>query len=116
MNGIRLMTLREFIPGCERSGKSVTLLEWARRAGVPEESGGAYAIRSLDSGRGKDACEDLNKPYLCLESPQMSSPAFPAIELKRGNAVHETIHIVTRKMTRCVDSSYGMMVSSDASG
>ena len=52
------------------------LLEWARRAGVPEESGGAYAIRSLDSGRGKDACEDLNKPYLCLESPQMSSPAF----------------------------------------
>ena len=34
----------------------------------------------------------------------------------RGNAVHETIDIVTRKMTRCVDSSYGMMVSSDASG
>ena len=26
------------------------ILEWARGAGVPEESGGAYAIRSLDSG------------------------------------------------------------------
>ena len=50
----------------------VSLLEWARRAGVPEESGGAYAIRSLDSGRGKDVCGDLNKPYLCLESPHMS--------------------------------------------
>ena len=34
----------------------------------------------------------------------MSSHAFPAIELKRGNVVHETIHIVTRKMTRGVDS------------
>ena len=46
---------------CSRTQNLV--LEWARRAGVPEESGGAYAIRSLDSGRGKDACEDLNKPY-----------------------------------------------------